>query len=251
MSVIVSDHFFHAACASIVHIVLVSLKCLSTNMRWLLQFVSLTSLAFLDHGGREHWQGMQCEVLSTGNYVATLEVKQSRQGKQCSYARIYANWDVRSVVQQPMRARIAGRVTPSSAQSVLPSLEMIELPLKRAPSIIACCQVRKYFVFWSVPLWNVSKETHLHNILFLYEAFTEACRFHWKAFSLEEMQECTVRSQLTTCAYIQTFLLHVMHMYMCVFSKILFQDWCDAVYEKRILFSDQYIQTSCDAYFIS
>lgn len=83
--------------------------------------------------------------LPTGNYVATLEVKQNRQGKECSYARVYANWDVPSAVQQPMRARIAGRVTPSSAQSGPPSLEMIELPLKKAPSVIACCQVRKHF----------------------------------------------------------------------------------------------------------
>lgn len=75
-----------------------------------------------------------------GNYVATLEVKQSRQGKECGYVRVYANWDVPSMVQQPMRARIAGRVTPSSTQSGPASLEMIELPLKMTPNVIACCQ---------------------------------------------------------------------------------------------------------------
>ncbi|XP_069678464.1 BLOC-2 complex member HPS3 isoform X2 [Periplaneta americana] len=87
-----------------------------------------------------------------GNYVATLELKQNRQGKECTHARIYANWDspcmvnqgagcgTGASVQQPMRARIAGRVTPSSAQSGPPSLEMIELPLKRTPNVIACCQ---------------------------------------------------------------------------------------------------------------
>ncbi|XP_021913117.1 Hermansky-Pudlak syndrome 3 protein isoform X3 [Zootermopsis nevadensis] len=85
-------------------------------------------------------QAQQMLHCCNGNYVATLEVKQNRQGKECSYARVYANWDVPSAVQQPMRARIAGRVTPSSAQSGPPSLEMIELPLKKAPSVIACCQ---------------------------------------------------------------------------------------------------------------
>lgn len=80
----------------------------------------------------------------TGNYVVTLEAKQGHQGKEYSYARIYANWDTTNTVQQPMRARIAGRVTPSSTQSGPPSLEMIELPLKRNPSIIACCQVSKH-----------------------------------------------------------------------------------------------------------
>jgi len=79
-----------------------------------------------------------------GNYVVTLEAKQGHQGKEYSYARIYANWDTTNTVQQPMRARIAGRVTPSSTQSGPPSLEMIELPLKRNPSIIACCQVSKH-----------------------------------------------------------------------------------------------------------
>jgi hypothetical protein len=80
----------------------------------------------------------------TGNFVVTLEAKQGHQGKEFSYARIYANWDTTNTVQQPMRARIAGRVTPSSTQSGYPSLEMIELPLKRNPSIIACCQVSKH-----------------------------------------------------------------------------------------------------------
>lgn len=41
---------------------------------------------------------------------------------------------------QPMRARIAGRVTPSS-QSSSNSLEMIELPVKKTPDVITCCQV--------------------------------------------------------------------------------------------------------------
>jgi hypothetical protein len=72
-------------------------------------------------------------------------VKQNREGKECGYVRVYANWDVPSVVQQPMRARIAGRVTPSSTQSGPASLEMIELPLKMTPNVIACCQVRDQF----------------------------------------------------------------------------------------------------------
>jgi hypothetical protein len=86
-------------------------------------------------------EGTLPAVNVTGNYVVTLEAKQGHQGKECSYARIYANWDTTNTAQQPMRARIAGRVTPSSTQSGPPSLEMIELPLKRNPSIIACCQV--------------------------------------------------------------------------------------------------------------
>lgn len=73
---------------------------------------------------------------------------------------MYVNWDSIATLQQskmtnsgvslelsecgmvqPMRARIAGRVTPTTNQSELGSLEMIEIPVKRNPTAIACCQV--------------------------------------------------------------------------------------------------------------
>ncbi|KAG8240333.1 hypothetical protein J437_LFUL000808 [Ladona fulva] len=106
-----------------------------------------------------------------GNYVATLETKRNRQGRETTYARAYVNWDTASYThsisvnespesskvkgedgeptgllkdslpsasqqQQPMRARIAGRVTPSGSQwwPGPSALEMLELPLKRAAS---------------------------------------------------------------------------------------------------------------------
>uniref|UniRef100_A0A1B6LA84 BLOC-2 complex member HPS3 N-terminal domain-containing protein n=1 Tax=Graphocephala atropunctata TaxID=36148 RepID=A0A1B6LA84_9HEMI len=77
----------------------------------------------------------------TGNYVVTLETKLSRQGRETVYTRVYANWDHCGGDQQPMRARIAGRVTPSSSQTGGDTLEMIELPVKfSTTSTIACCQ---------------------------------------------------------------------------------------------------------------
>lgn len=80
-----------------------------------------------------------------GNYVATLETKLSRQGRETVYTRVYANWDragAESSEPLPMRARIAGRVTPSSSQTGGDALEMIELPVKfSTTSTIACCQV--------------------------------------------------------------------------------------------------------------
>ncbi|XP_054266430.1 uncharacterized protein LOC128988800 [Macrosteles quadrilineatus] len=79
----------------------------------------------------------------TGNYVATLETKLSRQGRETVYTRVYANWDRGGEEggDQPMRARIAGRVTPSSSQTGGDALEMIELPVKfNNTSTIACCQ---------------------------------------------------------------------------------------------------------------
>ncbi|XP_066997400.2 BLOC-2 complex member HPS3 isoform X2 [Anabrus simplex] len=79
-----------------------------------------------------------------GNYVATLERKVNRQGKESIFARIYANWDTscsqEPAMLQPMRARIGGRVTPSSAQSSTGGLEMIELPTKKVPNTLICCQ---------------------------------------------------------------------------------------------------------------
>ncbi|XP_050591427.1 BLOC-2 complex member HPS3 [Bombus affinis] len=81
------------------------------------------------------------------DYVVTLESKLSRDasinnhtGKTINnFVRIYVNWAMVKDQSQPMRARIAGRVTPSLNRP-LNSLEMIELPLNVQPTLIACCQ---------------------------------------------------------------------------------------------------------------
>lgn len=98
-----------------------------------------------------------------GDYVATLETKFNRQNREINYVRVYVNWNSVATMQQskmtnsgislgssecgmvqPMRARIAGRVTPTTNQSEVGCLEMIELPMKRNPTAIDCCQVKKF-----------------------------------------------------------------------------------------------------------
>ena len=82
-----------------------------------------------------------------GDYVVTLESKYARDtsinshiGKATNnFVRIYVNWAIVKDQSQPMRARIAGRVTPSLNRP-LNSLEMIELPTSIQPTLIACCQ---------------------------------------------------------------------------------------------------------------
>ncbi|XP_029162618.1 uncharacterized protein LOC114934141 [Nylanderia fulva] len=82
-----------------------------------------------------------------GDYVVTLESKYLRDPASNNHAnkvtsnfvRIYVNWAAVKDQSQPMRARIAGRVTPSLNRP-LNSLEMIELPLNMQPTLIACCQ---------------------------------------------------------------------------------------------------------------
>lgn len=77
---------------------------------------------------------------ATGDYVATLESKISRDGSTTSnFVRVYVNWALVESQGQAMRARIAGRVTPSLNRP-MNSLEMIELPLGAQPTVIACCQ---------------------------------------------------------------------------------------------------------------
>lgn len=92
--------------------------------------------------------------------MASLETKFNRQNKDTNFVRVYLNWGSVAALQQskmtssgvslgssecgmvqPMRARIAGRVTPTTNQSELGSLEMIEIPVKRNPNKIECCQV--------------------------------------------------------------------------------------------------------------
>ncbi|KAL0105383.1 hypothetical protein PUN28_016797 [Cardiocondyla obscurior] len=82
-----------------------------------------------------------------GDYVVTLESKYLRDNASnnhpnratSNFVRIYVNWAIAKDQSQPMRARIAGRVTPSLNRP-LNSLEMIELPLSVQPTLIACCQ---------------------------------------------------------------------------------------------------------------
>lgn len=81
---------------------------------------------------------VQLQYCLKGNYVVTLESKQSRDNIHSShFVRVYINWNTQE--RQPMRARIAGRVTPSlnRPQNIL---EMIELELNIKPTMVACCQ---------------------------------------------------------------------------------------------------------------
>lgn len=81
---------------------------------------------------------IQLLYCSKGNYVVTLESKQSRDNiHSTNFVRVYINWNTQE--RQPMRARIAGRVTPSLNRPQN-SLEMIELPLNIKPTMVACCQ---------------------------------------------------------------------------------------------------------------
>ncbi|XP_064214386.1 BLOC-2 complex member HPS3 isoform X2 [Tribolium castaneum] len=119
-----------------------------------------------------------------GDFVATLETKFNRQNKDTNFVRVYINWDSVAALQQskmtssgvslgasecgmvqPMRARIAGRVTPTTNQSELGSLEMIEIPVKRNPNYIECCQVSGNLVILSNRIINVYKfQVKTHDI---------------------------------------------------------------------------------------
>ncbi|XP_063922297.1 uncharacterized protein LOC135136807 [Zophobas morio] len=119
-----------------------------------------------------------------GDFVATLETKFNRQNKDTNFVRVYINWDSVAALQQskmtssgvslgssecgmvqPMRARIAGRVTPTTNQSELGSLEMIEIPVKRNPNHIACCQVSGNLFILSGKVINIYKfQVKTHDI---------------------------------------------------------------------------------------
>ena len=69
-----------------------------------------------------------------GRYLASLEL---REDQEVSFVRIYINWWSREAAAGPMRARIAGRVTPASQEET--HLEMIELPLRDKVNDIDVC----------------------------------------------------------------------------------------------------------------
>lgn len=67
-----------------------------------------------------------------------MESKPARHGGDHTYVRVYLNWEC-DCDNQPMKARIAGKVTPG-IQSGLEVLEMVEVPTKKPVQFIACCQ---------------------------------------------------------------------------------------------------------------
>jgi len=68
-----------------------------------------------------------------GRYLATVEHRDDH-----TFVRIYINWWSPEAANQPMRARIAGRVTPASSREEL-HLEMIELGVKEKVTGLAVC----------------------------------------------------------------------------------------------------------------
>ena len=73
---------------------------------------------------------------NVGRYLATLESRD----QETNCVRIYLNWWSAEAASQPMRARIAGRVTPASTNQEAAFLEMIELSVGegRVTSVAVC-----------------------------------------------------------------------------------------------------------------
>lgn len=87
-------------------------------------------------------QALELIYCVTGNFIVTLETKQKRSGQDTQYIRIYCNWEQCHQGNPPLRARIAGRVTPTGSQIGDNALDMIELPLKLTRiNTFTCCQV--------------------------------------------------------------------------------------------------------------
>ncbi|KAK9505659.1 hypothetical protein O3M35_009657 [Rhynocoris fuscipes] len=107
---------------------------------------------------------------AAGNYVATVECKSSlpRSGdtKDVSpyFTRVYTNWEFCN--SSDIRARIAGRVTPSSSQTGGDLLEMIELPNRfQQITAIACSQeTGNILVCSQKTLFLYQRVTRTHDI---------------------------------------------------------------------------------------
>lgn len=95
-------------------------------------------------------QVIQLSYCASGNYIVTLETKQKRSGEESLYLRVYCNWEQCCQGTPPLRARIAGRVTPTGSQIGDNALDMIEIPVKLTTlNSFACCQVSsKEFKFY-------------------------------------------------------------------------------------------------------
>lgn len=106
-----------------------------------------------------------------------------------THVRLYFNWQV-DTKGLPMRARIAGRVTPSS-QSAVGQLEMVELPLQKQACYIACCNSTgnlavscgfSVSIFhFCIKIHDISK-LHFHDLEHLMEIYF--------TFAIKEMAFC-------------------------------------------------------------
>lgn len=80
------------------------------------------------------------EYCIQGNYLVCLEEKLSK-GKCIKSVRVYCHFEAAGQdTNLGIKARIAGKTTPIYSTSETRCLEMLELPLKTAPEIVACCQ---------------------------------------------------------------------------------------------------------------
>lgn len=87
-------------------------------------------------------QVIQLSYCISGNYIVTLETKHKRSGEEVVYLRVYCNWEQCCQGTPPLRARIAGRVTPTGSQIGDNALDIIEIPVKFSTiNSFACCQV--------------------------------------------------------------------------------------------------------------
>ncbi|XP_050299811.1 uncharacterized protein LOC126738492 [Anthonomus grandis grandis] len=166
-----------------------------------------------------------------GDYVASLETKFNRQNRETNFVRAYVNWDSVATLQQskmtssnislgssecgmvqPMRARIAGRVTPTTNQSELGSLEMIEIPVRRNPNAIACCQVSGNLAILSNRIINIYKfHVQTHDISRLkFVDFEEMSFMVELSFLAFEIQMCE--------NYIVAMGLDTTHMFRILYS---------------------------------
>lgn len=86
-------------------------------------------------------QVTQLQYSTNGNYILTIESRVGRRQSEKIFCRVYANWNTIDPLcgyNASIRARIAGKVTPTNNSNCL---EVIEIPLKDVPTQIACCPV--------------------------------------------------------------------------------------------------------------
>lgn len=84
------------------------------------------------------------EYCIQGNYLVCLEEKVSK-GKCMKSVRVYCHFEAAGQdTNLGIKARIAGKTTPIYSTSETRCLEMLEIPLKQVPEIVACCQVRSF-----------------------------------------------------------------------------------------------------------
>jgi hypothetical protein len=120
-------------------------------------------------------------LIQLGKYILCLERRETSANSSTTSVRAYFNWE-KNHHSKPMKARIAGLVSPTGAEPEEDSLMMVEIPLTSPATAVTSCNLSGH-------LASLSAESILNIFLFRAKEATGRVKVHYfdfdRIYSLE------------------------------------------------------------------